>query len=408
MGLPSISFIVPTYNGEKTIAQCVNSVLESDYPQKKIEIIVVNNNSIDKTAEILKKFPIVYLEEPRQGRSYARNTGAQFATGDILAFIDSDCKISKNWAREISKEFRLKKMGGTQGPIIPIADIGDEENLLSKFRFYQSLRSTSGTHILLDVTTPKFPMINSATCAYRRTAFNQVGGFDILLERHEDIDLSKRIFNSGYIVSSCPSATSEVFWHGEGWKDFMQRAIAHGRTQVDYEKKWGKHEAPLKLIYYIFISKLMNLFKKNTLKINFVHEAINTTLSFISFFSFSFYWFQRNYQGEKIKKATTSTKEYFLADTRNKKTQSFYLSPNINFAFLSDKAFIKNINKNLIIQFDEIYYLFLKEIIKGSNSTEDLVAKCNEVYEVDQSKIDYYLDQFIATLSRYKMIEPVI
>ena len=94
-----ISVLIPAYNEEKTIGDCLEELVkikkESTYP---IEIIVCNNGSTDKTTEIVKQFPgVLLVHEKRRGTNYARQAAFEFSTGDIIACIDADCVPSKNW-----------------------------------------------------------------------------------------------------------------------------------------------------------------------------------------------------------------------------------------------------------------------------------------------------------------------
>jgi len=94
-----ISIIVPAYNAEKYIEKLIQSLLNQNY-EKDFEIIIINNNSNDKTKEILDKYKnkIIYLEQNKTASSYvSRNMGIKKAKGDIIAFTDSDCIVDKDW-----------------------------------------------------------------------------------------------------------------------------------------------------------------------------------------------------------------------------------------------------------------------------------------------------------------------
>ncbi len=117
---PKISVIIPVYNGEKTLKQCLKSVLNQTY--RNYEVIVVDNNSTDKTKEIIKEFQkkekgknkkIRYLFEPKQGRGAVRYKGEINAKGDIILMTDSDCIVPKNWIKEMIKS--IKEYDAAQG-----------------------------------------------------------------------------------------------------------------------------------------------------------------------------------------------------------------------------------------------------------------------------------------------------
>lgn len=94
--LPIITVVVPVLNGEPYIAQCIENILLQSY--KKIEIIVVDNGSNDKTAQIVQKYASVkYIHQPNGGISGARNKGIETAKGEYIHFMDADDMITLNF-----------------------------------------------------------------------------------------------------------------------------------------------------------------------------------------------------------------------------------------------------------------------------------------------------------------------
>jgi glycosyltransferase involved in cell wall biosynthesis len=103
---PRVSIIIPVYNGEKTLKQCLSSVLEQDF--ENYEVIVVDNNSTDKTKQIIKEFQkenekVMYFFEREEGRGAARNTGEKEAKGEIILMTDSDCIVPGEWIKGMTK-----------------------------------------------------------------------------------------------------------------------------------------------------------------------------------------------------------------------------------------------------------------------------------------------------------------
>ena len=94
-----ISIIIPAYNEETYIRECLKHVLDQIEPAD--EIIVVNNNSSDKTVEIIKEFPVTLVNETQQGMIPARNRGFNEATGDILIKTDADTQVPTDWVKKI-------------------------------------------------------------------------------------------------------------------------------------------------------------------------------------------------------------------------------------------------------------------------------------------------------------------
>jgi glycosyltransferase involved in cell wall biosynthesis len=116
--LPFVSVIVPVYNGERNIGNCIKSLLSLDYPSSKLEIIIVDNNSKDATRRVIQEFPVISLIEDRIQSSYAaRNTGLKQSKGEIIAFTDSDCIADKDWILKAVACFQDESVGCVAGRI---------------------------------------------------------------------------------------------------------------------------------------------------------------------------------------------------------------------------------------------------------------------------------------------------
>ena len=99
-----ISFIIPAYNEEKYIADCIDSIIK--YGPEEAEIIVIDNASTDQTAQVAGQYPRVKIvAEPDKGLTKARQKGLETAQGELLAYIDADNRISEHWLKILEKEF---------------------------------------------------------------------------------------------------------------------------------------------------------------------------------------------------------------------------------------------------------------------------------------------------------------
>src|SRR5690349_11342604 len=96
----TMSVIVCAYNEERTLAACLHSVLAQTRPPD--EIIVVNNASTDRTRAVAAAIPgVVIVDEPRKGLVIARESGRRRAAGDILAYLDADCRAPLRWLERL-------------------------------------------------------------------------------------------------------------------------------------------------------------------------------------------------------------------------------------------------------------------------------------------------------------------
>ncbi|SEL75938.1 glycosyltransferase [Haloferax larsenii] len=97
---PSVSVVIPAYNEGEGIRTCIEGVLNQTYPSDNYEIIVVDNNSTDRTGDIIEEYPVTRLVEDEVQSSYAaRNRGVKHSSGDIIAFLDADCTPVEGWLR---------------------------------------------------------------------------------------------------------------------------------------------------------------------------------------------------------------------------------------------------------------------------------------------------------------------
>lgn len=112
----NISVVIPAYNEQQYISACLSSL--SKQTKAPFEIIVVDNNSSDKTCEIVRRqFPHVRLiHEPKQGMAHARNAGYNAARGTIIARCDADCRPPADWISQIEKQFTDTSVNVVTGP----------------------------------------------------------------------------------------------------------------------------------------------------------------------------------------------------------------------------------------------------------------------------------------------------
>jgi glycosyltransferase involved in cell wall biosynthesis len=198
-----ISLIIPAHNEEKFIGICLEHAIRNS-DGKFHEIIVVDNLSTDKTAEIAKKFPGVrVVREDRKGLTRARERGLREATGDFLAYIDADTRLPKNWLLTFEKI--LKKHSGKKDAS------GKKE---------KEVVCISGPYTYYDAPKHKKLVLNaswwvSAPLTYRavgymvlggnfiarKSALLAMGGFDQSIEFYgEDTDIARRLSKHGKVI----------------------------------------------------------------------------------------------------------------------------------------------------------------------------------------------------------------
>ena len=196
---PTISLVIPAYNSQRTIRFCLDSIMQLDYPKDRLEVIIVDNNSKDETPDIVKQYPAKLLfERVKQGPHQATNTGLRVATGQIIAFTDSDCYVQPDWLRKLVAPFadpNVVATGGKIGAYTP--DSRAEKFLQQRFSGANCLRLADG-----------FPAsVLTANAAYRADAIRAVGFFNENLYTGAEVDLAWRVqWQTGQTVVYVPDA----------------------------------------------------------------------------------------------------------------------------------------------------------------------------------------------------------
>lgn len=202
-----LSVVVPCYDEMDTILGCLNGLRSQG--ELISEIIVVDNNSSDKTLEIVKEFAtknakIKILKEKKQGVQFARNTGLNAATGEIIARIDADTIVEKNWAKELIKFY--------SNPA------NENVGAASGYSWYYDLPFPKISHFLTNLFTheanqklARSHTIYGSNMTIRRRAWQKVKNevcmnFGIM----EDQDLGFHVTSHGYTTAFVPSAKARV------------------------------------------------------------------------------------------------------------------------------------------------------------------------------------------------------
>jgi glycosyltransferase involved in cell wall biosynthesis len=183
-----VSVIIPTYNEENYIKNCILALRNQDY-KGEYEIIVSDSNSKDNTVKIAKKLADKVVICKKRGIAIGRNFGAKVANGKILIFVDADTIAMPNLISEFCKILKNKGVVGVTCPILPFSTEFQHHiffkfvNLFTKFSILS-----------------RKPQVFGVCCGYKKYYFEKVKGFDEKLKTCEDLDLSSRIAKYGKIV----------------------------------------------------------------------------------------------------------------------------------------------------------------------------------------------------------------
>lgn len=188
--MKTLTVVVPAYNEEKCLPACLASLL-SDPPENLNEIIVVDNASTDKTAEIAAGFPRVRVVfEPQKGLTRARQKGLLSARADIIAYVDADTRISPDWYRVINREF------SGNGNIVCLSGPYQYDGL----KWWEKIFVSFFWVLIFLIYYLSGKVVIGGNFAAAKRALEKMGGFDSKIAFYgEDTDIARRISKIGKI-----------------------------------------------------------------------------------------------------------------------------------------------------------------------------------------------------------------
>lgn len=222
---PLISVVVATRERARSLAACLDSLAEMDYPN--FEVVIVDNDPVtNATAALVAERPeenLRYAREPRRGLAAAHNCGLEQARGTIVAFTDDDVAVDRRWLTEIARSFRTAAdVACVTGLIMP-AELQTEAQLLLEMHgqfgkgFEQRLVNCDGSR----PEDPLFPFTvgklgSGANMAFRKDRLCELGGFDpatgvgTVARGGDDLTALFSVLAGGYSLVYQPTALA---WH---------------------------------------------------------------------------------------------------------------------------------------------------------------------------------------------------
>jgi glycosyltransferase involved in cell wall biosynthesis len=219
-----VSVIVPVYNGAKSLDACLTALSAQRKPMVGVdgcEVIVVDDGSVDGSAEIAAQHGVTVIRQNHAGVAVARNRGAQQARGQLLLFTDADCEPLPNWVEQMVASFADPDVVGVKGVyrtrqhalVARFAQAEYEEK-------YARLRQRS-----------QIDFIDTYSAAYRRDVFLAEGGFNPEFLRNQDQEFSFRLAKAGYKLVFAPQAVVLHQHPTTLWRYAMRKARI-GRWKV--------------------------------------------------------------------------------------------------------------------------------------------------------------------------------
>lgn len=332
---PMISIIIPVRNAERTLEKTFEYLFGVKYPRDRMEIVVADGGSTDKTVDIIKtwqkKYPFIKLVEvpncPSPG--YARNKALDVVQGEYLFFTDGDCAPCENWIYEILKHFRKDPMIGIVGGEIFTLRV-DPENLVEAFCEYFGFNRVSWRYGgigegYFPVSTDKSPseicghrayFMVTANVAFRRVAVDRAKARFWDLPTGEDIEFGLKLKNNGWKAYFAPEASVKHMHRADEkalykvWASYSKGHLAlldkyatqHFELVFQFLKACPRLKIPFPIKGFIYVGnfQLMHVFALTTLimLISWIHFTalvpflwfLVSLLLFVFFGYRFFYW----------------------------------------------------------------------------------------------------------------------
>jgi glycosyltransferase involved in cell wall biosynthesis len=220
---PSVSVVVASYNGARTLQACLESLQRLNYPD--YEVILVDDGSTDNTPEIARLYPKVrYLRHNSNlGLSVARNTGVEAANGEIIAFTDSDCRPDEDWLYYLMGDLLHGEFAGVGGHnLLPPEDSWVAAAVM--------VSPGGPAHVMLtDRVAEHIPGCNMA---FYKWALLEIGCFDPLFRKAgDDVDICWRLQQRGYKIGFSPGG---FVWHyrRSRVRDYLRQQHGYGDAEA--------------------------------------------------------------------------------------------------------------------------------------------------------------------------------
>lgn len=262
--IPHISVIVPAKDAAASIGACLKALSSQEGYQRDrdYEVILVDDGSTDRTAEIGKEFGIRVISQANAGPAAARNKGVAHAQGDLILFTDADCIPTAGWMAKMVEPFQDASVVGVKGAYLCREKKGVARFVQQEFEYkYQALTQL-----------PKIDFIDTYSAAYRKHIFLENGGFDTRfpVPSVEDQEFSFRLARKGYTLIFAKEA--RVFhshdlsiwqyirrkWGIGYWKAFMLRWLPEKTLSDSYTPASQRFQ--ILLLAFLLLALVLSIF----------------------------------------------------------------------------------------------------------------------------------------------------
>jgi len=264
---PFISIIIPVRNEELYIEKCLNSIINNDYPKNKMEVIVVDGHSIDKTQDLIKKYISNYnfirlLLNPQKTVPYAMNIGIKKSKGEYIIRMDAHSNYPINYFTKLiywHQKLNADNVGG-----IVIAKSLNHSKLSQSILTVLSDKFGVGNSMFRTVNSKEFIKVDTVPFGcYKKEVFNKYGLYNEKLVRGQDIEFNKRIINKGGKIYLIPEIRVD-YYAADNYQKLLKKYYNTGKWVVmvayytsNVKSLSKRHFVPLIFVLSLFLPLLL-------------------------------------------------------------------------------------------------------------------------------------------------------
>lgn len=260
---PSVSVIIPIRNEEEFIAQCLQSVVDQDYPQDSMEVLVVDGGSEDRSRDIVAEFGSRYpliksLDNPKISAPAGLNLGIREARGDVIVRVDGHCLLEPDYVSQCVRCLRETGADNVGGLMQAVG-----QNYVSQV-IALAISSFFGSGGSKFHYASKEQYVDTVYLgAFRRSVFDKVGLFNDKLVRNQDYELNYRLRAAGGKVFLSPAIRSHYYGRttlGDLWQQYFQYGFWKlEMIQMHPRSVQLRHLAAPVFVFCLFATGLLSL-----------------------------------------------------------------------------------------------------------------------------------------------------
>jgi len=232
-----VSIVIPCRNEEMHISQCITSLINSDYPQELMEIIVCDGMSTDSTAELVEELAakhssIVKLENENQFTPHGLNLGIEYASGDVIIILGAHAEVYPGYIAKCVEALDAKHEAGCVGGVLE--SIATDRSSKAISTAMSSVFGVGSAHFRTGLKDGFVDTV--AFGAYRKEVFEKIGLFDEELLRNQDDEFNYRLISSGFKIYLSKDIKSKYYVRSS-FRNLLRQYFQYGYWKVYVNKK---------------------------------------------------------------------------------------------------------------------------------------------------------------------------